>query len=67
MNFISLLLSITVAARFSEAFTVMCPSRGTRSGLTNMKMGFFDGISKAFGNEEVRKTILVSYNNYILV
>ena len=58
-NLISLLLCIAVGTKLSQAFTVLNPSSAVdvRSGsdLTKMNMGLFDGLKKAFSNEEVRK------------
>ena len=45
----------------SEAFApnMQSNSGAVRSGATKMEMGLFDGISKAFGNEEVSEASIV--------
>uniref|UniRef100_A0A7S3PZR0 Peptidyl-prolyl cis-trans isomerase n=1 Tax=Chaetoceros debilis TaxID=122233 RepID=A0A7S3PZR0_9STRA len=58
MNFISFLFTIALIGHFTEAFTVSSPSRHGGRGMAvtssplTLGMGLFDGISKAFGNEE---------------
>ena len=66
MKLISFLLGISVGAQISEAFTVSIPrsqqlgaARSFRS--TTIEMGFFDGVMKAFGNEEVRGSFLEKF------
>jgi len=63
MKVLSLLLSISIGTKCADAFTApsffhyspeQIKGTGTSSRSTKMEMGFFDGISKAFGNEEVR-------------
>jgi hypothetical protein len=62
MNLIAIFfLTIMANAAFSNAFTVSSIPRAhvARFGeSTQMNMGFFDGIAKAFGNEEVSKANL---------
>jgi len=57
MKVLSLLLSTSISMQFADAFS---PQRTTRvvarSRSTQMEMGFFDGIAKAFSNDEVRIT-----------
>ena len=50
----------------SEAFApnLQSNSGALRSGATKMEMGFFDGISKAFSNEEVSEaSILIWFSS----
>ncbi len=55
MKFLSLLVCIAAMAQLSMAFTLSSStSRTGYAGITTLKMGFFDGIMKAFDNEEVR-------------
>ena len=55
MNVLSIILSFAFLSNMSEAFApnMQSNSGAIRSGATKMEMGLFDGISKAFGNEEV--------------
>jgi hypothetical protein len=58
MKVLSLFLSISIGKQFADAFSQQRTTRSAvgRSRSTQMKMGFFDGFSKAFTNEEVRIT-----------
>ncbi len=64
MKILSFLACIAATAKLSMAFTVSSPtstSRSCNTGMTTMKMGLFDGIMKAFENEEVRVLSIVIY------
>ena len=72
MNLIAIFLTVMVNAAISNAFTISSIPRahvarfGESTG-TQMRMGFFDGIAKAFSNEEVSNLNLCTIVNSSLV
>lgn len=62
---VSLLLTVVAVVPMAKAFVPFQtrPAMVVSSSSSSLQMGFFDGIMKAFGNEEVSLPVEPSYSH----